>query len=262
MRLLDFLRSTLFLGISYVSVVLYLPILLLGWLLPRRRRYYVLFSYGFMVLWLSRLIIGLRWEIEGREHLRGQPGRLIAAKHQSTWDTMILPLLLNQPAFVLKKELLWIPVFGTGLAGMGPIAIDRKAGRQALKQIIAQGKAALAEGRDVVIFPEGTRHRPDVVSEYKAGAAMLARETEAPIIPVALNSGCYWRKKQFLKSPGIIRVVIGAPIATQGKRADQITREVQDWIETEQQRLYQTYGCPGAPEAAQVQASASVRGKS
>lgn len=260
MRLLDLLRSTLFLGISYLSIVLYLPLLLIGWILPRRRRYYVLFSYGFMVLWLARFITGIRWEIEGVEHLQGSPGRLIAAKHQSTWDTMILPLLLHQPAFVLKKELLWIPIFGTGLAGMGPIAINRKAGRQALKHIIEQGKTALAEGRDVVIFPEGTRHRPDIVAEYKVGAAMLARDAQTPIIPVALNSGCFWRKKQFLKRPGTIRVVIGAPISTQGKRAEQITREVRDWIEAEQLRLYQTYGCPGAPNAATVQAEALASG--
>ncbi|WP_407276165.1 lysophospholipid acyltransferase family protein [Halothiobacillus sp. DCM-1] len=252
MAWLDFLRSALFLGISYVSIVLYIPVLIVGWLLPRRRRYYVLFSYGFVVFWLARIITGLRWEVEGREHLQGPPGRLIAAKHQSTWDTMILPVLLHQPAFVLKKELLWIPIFGTGLAGMGPIAIDRKAGRQALKQILTQGKVALAEGRDVVIFPEGTRHRPDVVAEYKPGVALLAREAKTPIIPVALNSGCFWRKKQFLKRPGTIRLVIGSPIPTEGKRPEQITREVRDWIETEQRRLYQQYGCPGAPDAARI----------
>ncbi len=260
MLLLDFLRSTLFLGISYFSALLYLPLLLAGWLLPNSRRYYVLFSYGFVVLWLARLILGLRWEIEGREHLAGKPGRLIAAKHQSTWDTMILPLLLRQPAFVLKKELLWIPIFGTGLAGMGPIAIDRKAGRQALKQIIEQGKTALAEGRDVVIFPEGTRYRPDVIPEYKPGAALLAAQAGVEIIPVALNSGCFWRKKQFLKRPGTIRVVIGPPIATAGKRADAITAEVREWIEAEQRRLYTQYGCPGAPDAASIHAEAASTG--
>lgn len=243
---LAFIRSVLFLAASYVAIILYIPIMLIGWLLPARRRYYVMFSYGFVVFWLARLIVGLRWQIEGREHLAGQPGRLIASKHQSTWDSMILPLLLNKPAFVLKKELLWIPIFGTGLAGMGPIAIDRKAGTQALKQIVKQGKAALSQGRDVIIFPEGTRYRPDAEPSYKIGAAMLALQAKADVIPIALNSGCYWKKGQFLKYPGTIHVVIGPPIPIAGKKADELTEEIKTWIEGEQQRLYRQYGCPNA----------------
>lgn len=243
---LAFIRSVLFLATSYVAIILYIPIMLIGWMMPARHRYYVLFTYGFVVFWLARLIVGLRWQIEGREHLAGQPGRLIASKHQSTWDSMILPLLLNKPAFVLKKELLWIPIFGTGLAGMGPIAIDRKAGTQALKQIIKQGKAALSQGRDVIIFPEGTRYRPDAEPSYKIGAAMLALQAKADVIPIALNSGCHWKKGQFLKYPGTIHVVIGPPIPIAGKKADALTEEIKEWIEGEQQRLYRQYGCPNA----------------
>lgn len=248
---LAFIRSVLFLATSYVAIILYIPIMLIGWMMPARHRYYVLFTYGFVVFWLARIIVGLRWQIEGREHLAGQPGRLIASKHQSTWDSMILPLLLNKPAFVLKKELLWIPIFGTGLAGMGPIAIDRKAGTQALKQIIKQGKAALSQGRDVIIFPEGTRYRPDAEPSYKIGAAMLALQAKADVIPIALNSGCHWKKGQFLKYPGTIHVVIGPPIPIAGKKADALTEEIKEWIEGEQQRLYRQYGCPNAGIAAE-----------
>lgn len=248
--ILALLRSTIFLAISYVALVVYVPIMVFGWLLPKNRRYYVLFSYGYFVFWLARIIVGLRWQIEGQEHLSGKPGRLIVSKHQSTWDSMILPQLLYQPAFILKKELLWIPIFGTGLAGMGPIAIDRKAGTQALKQIIKQGKAALNQGRDVIIFPEGTRYRPDAEPSYKIGAAMLAIQAKADVIPVALTSGCYWKKGQFLKYPGTIHVVIGPPISIAGKKADALTAEIKAWIEGEQQRLYQTYGCPNTGIAA------------
>lgn len=251
---LAFIRSLLFLLISYVMLIPYIPVMLIGWLLPARRRYYVMFSYGFVVFWLARIIVGLRWQIEGREHLAGAPGRLIASKHQSTWDSMILPQLLHQPAFVLKKELLWIPIFGTGLAGMGPIAIDRKAGSQALKQIIKQGKLAMGQGRDVIIFPEGTRYSPDAEPSYKIGAAMLALQAKADVIPIALNSGCHWKKGQFLKYPGTIHVVIGPPIPIAGKKADALTEEIKQWIEGQQQRLYRQYGCPNTGIAPERQA--------
>ncbi len=237
-------RSIIFALFSYIAIIVLAPVLIFGRLLPFKQRYYVVFSYGFTVMWLARLITGIRWQIEGLEHLSGASGRLIASKHQSTWDSMILPTILNKPAFVLKKELLWIPIFGTGLAGMNPIAIDRKAGSQALKHILKQGKAAIAEGRDVIIFPEGTRYRPDAVPEYKIGAAMLAIQAKADVIPIALNSGCHWPKGQFLKRPCVIHVVIGAPIPVAGKRANVLSAEIEHWIETEQEKLYMRYGCP------------------
>ncbi|MGC8697095.1 MAG: lysophospholipid acyltransferase family protein [Halothiobacillus sp.] len=246
-----FLRSVIFQIASYIALIVYVPVMLIGWLIPAKRRYYVMFSYGFTVMWLARLIVGLRWQVEGLHNLpkpsAGQ-GRLIAAKHQSTWDSMILPTLLNQPAFILKKELLWIPIFGTGLAGMGPIAIDRKAGSKALKIIIKEGKAQLAAGRDVIIFPEGTRYRPDANPEYKIGAAMLAIQAHTEVTPIAINSGCHWPKGQFIKSAGTIHVVIGPPIAVTGKRADRLTEEIEHWIETEQHKLYAQYGCKSAPK--------------
>ncbi|MGD9665435.1 MAG: lysophospholipid acyltransferase family protein [Novosphingobium sp.] len=253
-KVIAFIRSTLFLATSYLMAFLYVPFMLIGWLLPAQRRYYVMFSYGYAVFWLARIIVGLRWQIEGREHLAGKSGRLIASKHQSTWDSMILPQLLYQPAFVLKKELLWIPIFGTGLAGMGPIAINRKAGTQALKQIIKQGKAAMSQGRDVIIFPEGTRTRPGAKPDYKIGVAMLALQAKTDVIPIALTSGCYWKKRQFLKYPGTIHVVIGPPIPSAGKKANALTEEIQAWIESEQQRLYRQYGCPNTGIAAVPQA--------
>jgi len=249
--LIAFIRSVIFQIASYIALIVYVPIMLIGWLMPAKRRYYVMFSYGFTVMWLARLIVGLKWQIEGLDNLakpNATQGRLIVSKHQSTWDSMILPTILDKPAFILKKELLWIPIFGTGLAGMGPIAIDRKAGSQALKTIIKQGKAELAAGRDVIIFPEGTRYRPDATPEYKIGAAMLAIQAKTEVIPIAINSGCHWPKGQFIKYPGTLRVVIGAPITVTGKRADRLTEEIEHWIEAEQHKLYAQYDCKTAPK--------------
>jgi 1-acyl-sn-glycerol-3-phosphate acyltransferase len=248
--LIALIRSVIFQIASYIALILYIPVMLMGWLLPAQRRYYVMFSYGFTVMWLARLIVGLRWQIEGLDNLKPSTtqGRIIAAKHQSTWDSMILPTILDKPAFILKKELLWIPIFGTGLAGMGPIAINRKAGSQALKTIIKQGKAELAAGRDVIIFPEGTRLRPDATPEYKIGAAMLAIQAKTDVIPVAISSGCHWPKGQFIKYAGTMHVVIGAPISVAGKRADGLIQEIEHWIETEQHKLYAQYGCKTAPK--------------
>ncbi|ANJ67803.1 hypothetical protein A9404_10815 [Halothiobacillus diazotrophicus] len=255
------LRSTLFQILSILSLTSFVPILLVGNLIPFKRRYVILFGYGRSVLWLTRHILGIRWEVEGFDRLPEPggppPGRLIVSKHQSTWETMFLPTELYLASFVLKKELLWVPIFGAGLKAIRPIAIDRKAGTQALKQILKQGKDALAEGRDVIIFPEGTRLPPDAEPDYKIGAAMLAVQAKVPVYPVAVDSGCLWRKGQFLKRPGTIHVVFGPPIESTGKRADALNAEIKAWIETEQQRMYREYGCAAMNDSRNASRDAS-----
>lgn len=241
------LRSIIFQILSLGALTLYIPILIVGNLIPFHRRYYILFGYARSVLWLTRNILGIHWQIEGFDRLPtpggAPPGRLIVSKHQSTWETMFLPNELYLASFVLKKELFWVPIFGAGLRAVKPIAIDRKAGTQALKQILKQGKAALAEGRDVIIFPEGTRQHPNAAPNYRIGAAMLAVQAKVPVYPIAIDSGCVWRKGQLLKRPGTIHIVLGPPIDSTGKRADELNTEIQHWIETEQQRMYREYGC-------------------
>lgn len=247
------LRSAVFQILSILSLTTFVPILLVGNLIPFKRRYVILFGYGRSVLWLTRNILGIRWQIEGFDRLPTPggppPGRLVVAKHQSTWETMFLPTELHLASFVLKKELFWVPIFGSGLKAIRPIAIDRKAGTQALKQILKQGKAALEEGRDVIIFPEGTRQHPSATPAYKIGAAMLAVQAKVPVYPVAIDSGCVWRKGQLLKRPGTIHVVFGPPIDSAGKRADELNAEIQQWIENEQQRMYREYGCAARDRA-------------
>ena len=138
---------------------------------------------------------------------------------------------------MLKRELLWIPVFGWGLALMRPIAIDRKSGRRAVKQVVRQGLRRLAEGCWVVIFPEGTRVAPGRRLRYRLGGAVLAEESGFPVVPVAHNAGEYWPRRSFLKRPGTIRVVIGAPIQSESRTAPDIIRQVEDWIEGTMERI-------------------------
>jgi 1-acyl-sn-glycerol-3-phosphate acyltransferase len=133
---------------------------------------------------------------------------------------------------VLKRELLKVPFFGWGLAAIRPIAIDRAAGRAAVEQLTSQGRERLRSGRCVMIFPEGTRVRPGETQRYRMGGAVLASETNAPVVPVAHNAGELWPRHSFIKWPGEITVAIGPPIDTTGKTADQINTEAREWIES------------------------------
>lgn len=139
--------------------------------------------------------------------------------------------------WVLKRELLWIPFFGWGLAVLNPIAINRKAGRHAMHQVVEQGTQRLNAGRWVVVFPEGTRVPPGTRGRYRAGGALLATESGYPVVPVAHNAGEYWAKGQFLKRPGTIRVVVGPLIQSRGRKPEEILAEAQDWIESTMARI-------------------------
>jgi 1-acyl-sn-glycerol-3-phosphate acyltransferase len=140
-------------------------------------------------------------------------------------------------ALVIKRELLWVPFFGWGMAMLSPIAINRAEGRVALKQIVAQGRDRLAQGFGVMIFPEGTRIAPGEVGRYGIGGAWLATHTGAPVVPVAHNAGEFWPKNSFLKRPGLITLSIGPVIQTQGLKPDALNEQVKAWIETEMLRL-------------------------
>ncbi len=188
---------------------------------------------------LLRWICRLDYEVSGLEHLPAAGGYLVMSKHQSTWETMSLRALLPpEQTWVLKRELMRIPVFGWALAAAEPIAIDRGAGRTAVRQVIEQGKAALDKGRVVVIFPEGTRVAPGQRGKYGMGGALLAEHSGGyPVVPVAHNAGVFWARRGILKYPGTIRMVIGAPIQTKGKTARQIHDEVEEWIESRMREL-------------------------
>jgi 1-acyl-sn-glycerol-3-phosphate acyltransferase len=230
------LRSALF-ALALVAVTPpYALIALATFPLPRLVRYRVIAGWSRLVVRLARAICGIRWSVEGREHLPPNPA-VILAKHQSAWETLAFQEIFPPQVLVLKKELLWLPFFGWGLALMSPIAIDRANGRAALRDIARRGKERLAQGFWVVIFPEGTRVRVGEKRTYQQGGAWLAAQCGVPVVPVAHNAGRLWSRNAFLKYPGRVTVRIGPPIPTAGRDAKQISADVETWIESQQRTL-------------------------
>lgn len=230
------LRSALFALALVVVTPPYALIALATFPLPRRARYRIISGWSRLVVRLARAICGIRWTVEGREHLPGDPA-VILAKHQSAWETLAFQEIFPPQVLVLKKELLWIPFFGWGLALMSPIAIDRANGRAALRDIARRGRERLAQGFWVVIFPEGTRVRVGEKRAYRQGGAWLAAQCGVPVVPVAHNAGRLWPRNAFVKRAGNVTVRIGPPIPTAGRDAKQISADAEAWIEGEQRTL-------------------------
>lgn len=158
-------------------------------------------------------------------------------KHQSAWETIALQKIFPPQVWVIKRELLWLPFFGWGLAMTSTVAIKRSEGREAIKQLLRQGKERLALGFCVVIFPEGTRIPFGQRGRYKIGGALLAVSSGAPVVPVAHNAGRLWGRNSFLKYPGVITMSIGPAIDPSGLKAEEINRQVEKWIENEVTKL-------------------------
>ncbi len=194
-------------------------------------------KYGYLVIQSARYLCGIRYQIHGAENIPKNNYFIIFSKHQSTWETLFLLSYFPHMSIILKKELLHIPFFGWGLRAIRPIAIDRSGGRAAITELNRQGEIRLQENLCILCFPEGTRKSPGDLPDYKVGGAMLANKTGAPILPIALNSGECWPKKGFLKKPGLITVVIGPCIETQGKKTSVILQETQDWIECQMSQI-------------------------
>lgn len=203
---------------------------------PLHKRYRIITRWTDIVMWGVKWITGIRYEVRGRENLPSEAS-VILCKHQSAWETMALQHIFPPVAFVLKKELLRVPFFGWGLACMPIISIDRNAGIGALEQVVQQGRALLAQGFWVVVFPEGTRVAPGHTKRYKGGGAQLASKTGAKVVPVAHDAGEFWPRNAFVKRPGLITVSIGPPIDANGMSADQINRRTEAWIEAEMRRI-------------------------
>ncbi len=189
------------------------------------------------VLWWLGLTCGLYYRVVGREHIPDH-SCVILAKHQSAWETIALQAIFPPQIWVMKRSLLLLPFFGWALWALRAIAIDRSAGREALKQLVSQGKNRLAIGLNVVVFPEGTRIPPGQRGKYHIGGAWLATHAGAEAVPVAHNAGEFWRRNSLLKRPGTITVSIGAPISTADMKADELNRQVETWIEAEMLRLH------------------------
>ena len=195
------------------------------------RRYHISRYWSQFNLWWLQVVCRIDYQISGVEHIPQRPV-IVMAKHQSTWETMFLHQYLPPVAWVIKRELLWLPFFGWGLALLRPIAINRQAGVSAVKQVIRQGMEHLRQGQWVLIFPEGTRVAPGVRKRYGMGGAALAAHSGYPILPVALNAGEFWPRGGFLKRPGTVRVVFGPLIESEGRSAQELNQQVEHWIET------------------------------
>lgn len=231
-----YVRSLIFFIIYALSAVLFSCLGVLVWPLPFKWRYAVVSQWAKSNIWLLAKICDVHLEVEGKENIGDTPA-VIICKHQSAWETLALQAVFPPQVWVLKRELLWIPFFGWGLASLNPIAIDRKAGRKALSQVIEQGLDRLSSGAWVVVFPEGTRVAPGYLGKFGIGGARLAVETGYPVIPVAHDAGNYWPKRGFLKTPGTIKMVIGEKVDTRDTDAGVLNQQMYDWMEQQMTRL-------------------------
>jgi 1-acyl-sn-glycerol-3-phosphate acyltransferase len=230
------LRSTLFALFQAALTIPFSFIALATFPFGFATRYRVITVWTRLVLGAAERLCGIRCRVLGAERLPAPP-YIVLSKHQSAWETMAFQFIFPPQVWVVKRELLWLPFFGWGLAMLAPIAIDRGSGARALRQMLEQGRDRLARGLCIVIFPEGTRVAPGARREYQPGGAWLASKTGAPVVPVALNSGEFWPRNAFLKHPGTITVSIGAAIDTNGVAPEDIKRRVEDWIEGEARRI-------------------------
>jgi 1-acyl-sn-glycerol-3-phosphate acyltransferase len=230
------LRSTLFAAFQVAVTIPYSVVALATFPLSLPARYRVITLWTRLMMRAAEAICGIRYRVLGAEALPPAP-YIVLSKHQSAWETLAFQLIFPQQVWVVKRELLWIPFFGWGLAMLAPIAIDRNDRRRALRQLLDQGRDRLARGCCIVIFPEGTRVMPGARTEFHSGGAWLAEKTAARVVPVAHNSGEYWRRNAFLKYPGTITVSIGAAIDPNGLSAAELNRRAEEWVEREMQRL-------------------------
>ena len=227
----SFLFNLLFALWTALIFILSLPTLVL----PRSAVWWMGGLWVRGALLLLRATVGLGHRVRGAEHRVAGPA-IYAAKHQSAWDTLVFPLLLDKPAYVLKRELIRVPLFGSYLKQCGMIPVDREGGGSALKQLLRAGRAAVAQGHSILIYPEGTRTPPGERRPYHPGVAALYGDLGVPVVPVALNSGLFWGRRAFHKKPGTITIEFLPPIAP-GLPRREFMRELQERMEGASQRL-------------------------
>ena len=225
------LRSFLFTAFFWLWTLAYAVFFSIASLfLPYRARFALARLWGRVLLGALKHLCGLDYRVEGRENLP-EGCHVVLMKHSSSWETFAQAVILPPQAWVLKRELLWIPFVGWGIRQLRAIAIDRGAGAAAVRQMIEQGKRRLAEGMWIVVFPEGTRMKPGETRRYGSGGAAIAIAAGTSIVPVAHNSGWFWPRRGWMKRPGTIRVVIGPAIPTAGRDPREINEQAQQFIE-------------------------------
>ncbi len=237
-----FIRSVLHLLWMALTVVPYTLAILVVRLFgaPTHVRYRIARAWLKLSTDAARVIMGIRTRITGMEHLPKDPGQgvVLLVKHQSTYETFLMPAIMPRPlAYVFKKELLQIPFFGWSIGSLDMIHIDRSQRARAFVKVLQQGRALLARGTWVIMFPEGTRTARGEKGDYKSGGTRLAIEAGVPVVPVAVTSAKVWPRKAFVKRPGTVDVSVGRPIPSTGRKPDELMAEVEAWIEAEMRRL-------------------------
>jgi len=223
------LRSSLFMLGMVISTCLWVIPSIVARLFPYKVCFAIVSSWcTFNVHWL-RLTCGIDYKITGLENIPDQ-ACVIMSNHQSTWETLAYPSIFPTLTWVIKRELLFLPLFGWGIASTQPIALNRKQGKKAFQQLIKDGKDKLALGRFILIFPEGTRIPYDEERELKIGGFVLAKKAKTLILPVAHDAGRLWPRKGFLKSPGTIHLHIGKPIPTNQNSTEELRVQYSDWL--------------------------------
>ena len=243
------IRSFLF---AIILAIVTIPYALFGILIfwaPPMTRHRLITTWVPIMMWVIRHVLGIRYRVIGRENLPATAS-VVLSTHQSAWETIALQQILPPLCYVLKRELLRVPFFGWGLASIPGIAIDRAAGKDAMSQVVEQGRARLKEGLWVVVFPEGTRVAPGTTRRYKPGGAILAKRAGVPVVPVAHNAGEFWKRNAFIKRPGEIVVSIGPVITVKGEKAEAVNERAEAWIEAEMRRLFPHHYADEAAAAA------------
>ena len=241
--MLIYLRSAVFLLWLIVTVIPWSLVAVLASAFTRGAPLYWLCAGWLKVAILgAKWICGVNWRVQGMENVPtaadGQASVILVPKHQSTWETFAFPAIMPHPlAYVFKRELLYIPFFGWAIGRLDMVHINRGRGSDAWRKVVEQGTRIMAQGTWMIMFPEGTRTERGSQGEYKTGASRLAVTTKTPLVPIAVTSARCWPRKSFLLRPGTIDISIGRPIHPQGRRPDDLMREVEAWIESEMRRL-------------------------
>jgi len=205
-------------------------VMALGFWLPYPAQFAIARSWARILFWVLERLCGLKYVVEGRERIPSG-NHIVMSNHTSAWETVAQFLIFPPQVWVLKRELLWIPFVGWGLKLLRPIAINRGEGHRAVNQVVDQGKARLADGLWIIIFPEGTRVVAGETRKFGVSGALLAIASGHSVVPLSHNAGTFWARRGFLKKPGTIRVVIGEPIESAGKNPRELNEEVKQAIE-------------------------------
>ncbi|MDP2126862.1 MAG: lysophospholipid acyltransferase family protein [Pseudohongiella sp.] len=230
-------RSILFsIGYAGLTFVISLLVILVFWLLPAKRRFYLYALWCRLVVRWLRITCGVKHMIEGSENIPAHPV-IVLSNHQSTWETIFLYQLFTPVCPILKKELLDIPFWGWAIRLQQPIAIDRSKPREAGKSLLTQGAQRIKEGLSILVFPEGTRAPAGTLGKFSRGGAQLATATETMVLPVLHNAGSFWPAGTSRKKPGTIKVVIGEPISSIGKQPKELAAEFESWVSENKHRV-------------------------